>query len=548
MSDITSSTGFVTFDKDGFLSLDGVRLNIRELLNKIDSKPTNYIQADMPTKFSILDWWFNPSDGVLCMAVETDIGLIWKETTFGVNSLLKSSITSGEITSAVLNNIMNDFYAKIQEIGVKLVNGELVKNNGELTNGELAFRKTKVVNYIYNGALDLPPVVQTGGKIWNRDKNGFCKIDTFSLWILPLKANGTWNFDLVYDYISKTYTASLYDKISNNDTLLGLSIIHGKDVADILREDMVFTMDVNVTKATQAYLLFDIMNDQLPNMGRTYKRSNVFNLTPGRKIEKQVLTMPNCDDIKSLTTNIDHNSIYVYLVLGNSTVGNFDNMPSFTAPQNITYTFYGFKLNKGVSPLDDTKDDFRNMSYYSEYYPKVKNSVYVNNIFGQGKQDFVTNWSVPGWCTITTYKTILNDGTLYNNRTAEEKEILSAMGYANAQYFEDNIVIRKIIWTARDSHTLPYVRYNTPYKKVYTNASFIKLIRGTVNNFYAHGAELNKWKLCGISSYGGVEGYGYCHPIDNNSTASGGGELLIAMAGMVAGHIDLTNPSNWRVF
>lgn len=547
MSDITTSTGFVSFDKDGFLSLDGVRLNIREMLDKIDSKPTNYIQVNMPDKFNVLDWWFNPEDGVLCMAVITDIGLIWKETTFGVNSLLKSTITSGEITSAVLNTIMNDFYAKIQEIGVKLISGEIVKNNGDLTNGELAFRKTKVINYIYNGDFSLPPLNQTGSKVWNRDKNGYCKTDIFGLGYLPFNTTD-YNYDTVYDNVNKTYSVSLYDKLTNHDVQLSLATIHGEDVIDILKEDVVFSMDINVTKATTAYVLFKIVNEELPSTSIVYKRSNAFNLTPGRKVEYQALSMPPCDDIRTVTRFKNSLTIGVYLILENTTATVYDNIPLFTSTANNVFTFYSIKLNKGVKILDSIKDDFRNMSLYNELFPRVKADTTRGAIFGPGKVDFSAPWTIPGWCTVTTYKTILNDGTLFDSRDAESKEILTAMGYYGARYFEADIVIKKIIWTARDGYALPYNRITNTFKRLYTAGAFIKLLKGTGTGYYMHGAELNKWKLCGMTTYDTKYGYANTHGYDNNSTVSGGGELLIAMPGIVGGHFDFTNPTNWRIF
>ena len=545
MSDITNSTGFVSFDKDGFLSLDGVRLNIRELLDKIDSKPTNYIQVDMPEKYSILDWWFNPEDGVLCMAVETEIGLIWKETTFGVNSLLKSAITSGEITSTVLNNIMNDFYAKIQEIGVKLVSGELIKNNGDLTNGEIAFRKTKVVNYIYNGALDLPPLCQTGGKIWNRDKNGFNRIDShIHRW--RLVSGATWNTDSIYDNFNKFLQIKTYDKTSSSNLTTALGVVYGETAIEMLGDDFIFSMDIDVTKATQVWLSININDGHGGAITNQYVIAKQFNLTPGRKIEKSVITIPPISNIQNLTINRKEVIVSISMYLENTIEGTAGGIPIFNGVQNNTLTFYNIKLNRGTVILDNIKNDYKNMSFYKDLFPYANNTI-KDNLAPLVKCDFRSGWTIPGWCTVSTYKTILNDGTPFDNRPAEDKDILTSMGYHGVQNLMADVVIKRIVWTAREGHALPYFWLPINPLKLFTTAAFIKLVSGQVHGFYAQGAELNKWKLCGSTMVVGLNAYTYPHPFNNNSSVSGGGELLIAMAGVVDGHVDLSNPTNWRL-
>lgn len=545
MSDITSSTGFVSFDKEGFLSMDGVRINIREILDRIDSKPTNYIQADMPTKFSILDWWFNPEDGVLCMAVETDIGLIWKETTFGVNSLLKSAITSGEITSAVLNSIMNDFYARINEIGVKIINGELVKNNGDLTNGELAYRKTKVVNYIYNGALDLPPLCQTGGKIWNRDRNGFLKQDTH-LHGWSILSGPTWNMESIYDNVNKFLQIKTYDKSSASTLGVNLGLVYGETAIEMLGDDFIFSIDVDVTKATQAWLSIDINDGHGGTSGNQYFTPKQFSLTPGRKIEKVVVSIPNISTIRNLTINRKEVMIGVRLYLENITDGLEGGIPVFSGVQNNVITFYNIKLNRGTVILDNIKNDYKNMSLYKDLFPYANNTL-KDNLAPLAKVDFTSGWIIHNWCTITTYKTILNDGTPFASRPAEDREILAAMGYHGEQYLISDIVIKRIVWTAREDYTLPYFWLPINPGKLYTTAAFVKLISGQVYGFYANGAETGKWKLCGTTTTQGLRSYAMVHPYNNNSTVSGGGELLITMPGVVDGHVDLSNPTNWRI-
>lgn len=550
MSDITASTGFVTLDKDGYLSLDGVRVNIRELMEKIDTKPTVFFQATVPTEYSILDWWFNPADGVLCIGMMIDNKKAWKETSFGVNTYLKSLSTGTDITATVLNNIMNDFYARVSEVGCKIVGGELVKTDGSLTNGELAFRKTKVINYIYNGDLSLPPVRQTGGKVWNRDKNGFCKTDHYGFSWCPFvnPYNYHWNYDAVYNYVNKTYTLSMYDKVTSADTLMDIGIIYGETALELIGTDQVFSMDLNVTKATTAYLIIGVGDGHSGGTSAVYNVAS-FSLTPGRSIYKQVYSIPNISALTTLTLNRKNVVMTIRLCIENTTVNGYGTIPAFTGVQNNTFTFYGLKLNKGGTVLDNIKNDFKNMDVYKELYPTEPINTTLDNVMLTAKPDFSAIWSVPGWCTVTTYKTILNDGTVFTSRDAESQEILTAMGYAGTQYFENDIIIKKIVWTARDNYALPYYRFTINPYKLFTTAAFVKLLSGTLYGNYTHGAELNKWKLCGSTSFLGLSGYtSTIHPYDNNSTGTGGGQLLIAMPGVVSGHVDLSNPTNWRIF
>ena len=546
MSDITKSTGFVSLDKDGHLSIDGVKLNIRELLNTIDQKPSTYIQVEAPTKYSILDWWYNPDDGVLCMAVFLDNKIAWKETTFGTNSLLKNVTTGTEITATMLNNIMNDFYAKVNEIGIKLVNGEVIKNDGNLTNGEIAYRKTKVINYIYNGALDLPPVMQTGGKMWNSAKNGFCLTDYFGGGFYAISAINTCNCDSNYNYKNKTYTINIKDKTVAADNFIYLPGNNGKTALELIGQDLVFSMDVDVTKACTIALTFEILHTDL---GLVYNQTpKVFNLTPGRKIEKCTFTLNDNVTLKNITSGLNKLYIAPKLYIENTAAGSKDNMPAITLVENNTFTFYGFKLNKGSVILDNVSDDFRNMFFYKQLFPKRTINTVQNSMAPQVKADFSANWVIPAWCTVTTYKTILNDSTAFSSRDAESQEILTAMGYYGIKDFETDIVIKKIVWTARDDWALPYFRLLGNYSGLFTLGAFVKLNKGTLRQGYTHGAELGKWKLCGFTGHTNVYGWYHTHPYDNNNTGTGGGEILIAMAGAVEGHVDLSNPTNWRLF
>lgn len=89
---------FVRMNSDGELIVGDVVLNIRRFEDKIDSKPTVFIQKKKPVKFSIMDFWYDPSKDFLAIAKPLSNKLVWVEINLSGNT---GSIDSGTGTTNV---------------------------------------------------------------------------------------------------------------------------------------------------------------------------------------------------------------------------------------------------------------------------------------------------------------------------------------------------------------------------------------------------------------------------------------------------------------
>lgn len=146
------------------------------------------------------------------------------------------------------------------------------------------------------------------------------------------------------------------------------------------------------------------------------------------------------------------------------------------------------------------------------------------------------------------YRTI-KSGIPWDQRDSEEKEILTAMGLKNQQYFYPwTINIVKFKWSGvkpGDFSTNKYwvFRYVVNYKSAMTVGSYAKLITGKVNSAIFTGIN-DHWGLCGTSY---SWSFGYAHFDIDPLTESG--ELLFALPGVVAGKflLDRNNPT-WGYF
>lgn len=547
MEEINKSTNVVKLNKEGEIELDGMVFNLRKILNEISKRPVVFIQDTAPTDYSLLDWWFQPSTNILCMGLIINNNLVWKHTTFGVVEALSNINVGSDITSTVLNNVMNDFYNKISEIGIKIVNNEIVKNDGTLTNGELAYRRHDVVNYIYNGDLSLPPLYQTGGKLWNSSQQGFNFLDSWNIWHIPLYSNNSIDFDSKYDYLNKKFELNYkYKNKTNLSSHIYITNVVSETAIEMLNNDFIFSLTYDVDKSIEVYLVS--ATRLYPNgIGLKYTNHGKISLTPGKKTVSMSFNIGDDLEIKNTRVNRKNYERRFYLVTDSSsnndiyggTVPNISN-------DIFKLTFYNLKINKGTKVLPDVKDDFRNMDYYNQLFPYKRVNTFLDKTNPNVKNNFGSGWYIPSWCTVTDYLTIYT-GTLWENRTNEEKEILTAFGLYGEQYFDQHFVIKKLTWGPRDSWSLPFHWIPSNDQNLITTASFCKLLKGTSYYNYVNGCELNKWKLCGSTFYLGPNSYINIHPFDNNPNSNGGGEMLICMAGCVNGHVDLSNPTNWRL-
>lgn len=68
---------FVKFSKDGEISVGNVLFNIRKFQNVIDKKSTVFIQVTKPKEYSIIDFWYDPKNDILCVAKPLNGKLSW---------------------------------------------------------------------------------------------------------------------------------------------------------------------------------------------------------------------------------------------------------------------------------------------------------------------------------------------------------------------------------------------------------------------------------------------------------------------------------------
>lgn len=157
---------------------------------------------------------------------------------------------------------------------------------------------------------------------------------------------------------------------------------------------------------------------------------------------------------------------------------------------------------------------------------------------------------------LSLYREIIT-GIHWDERDAEEKEILNSMGLSGQRFFQPNIRVIRMTWTGKNS----YGSHNenttaqTIYPKTvilqdsYTLACYAKLVSGEISgNFLGSGdlAVNSDWGLCGVSAKNQKPGsYRNAHP----NAKSDSGEVLIIWPALVHGYMNLDreNP-RWRYY
>ena len=92
----------VRLDNDGNLEVDGVKIDLNMLLDKIDMKPTVFTQVVRPLKFKLADFWYNPAKDIFSIGRFVNKKLYWVKLPFGVGS------TEGTAVSIyTVNNLVN---------------------------------------------------------------------------------------------------------------------------------------------------------------------------------------------------------------------------------------------------------------------------------------------------------------------------------------------------------------------------------------------------------------------------------------------------------
>lgn len=146
----------------------------------------------------------------------------------------------------------------------------------------------------------------------------------------------------------------------------------------------------------------------------------------------------------------------------------------------------------------------------------------------------------------------INSGVAFDSRSAQEQELLTAMGRSGTMHFAPGpiIVFRWSAPSGRSAGDYFGAYYNLKYRTnhVTTCAAFTKLLSGdSARGHWLGGGATSEWSLTGSYYRSGGGGYVNSHPYapaSGNSQA----EYLIAMPAQVDGFVDLSVPSNWWFF
>ncbi|WP_440681956.1 hypothetical protein [Cysteiniphilum halobium] len=189
------------------------------------------------------------------------------------------------------------------------------------------------------------------------------------------------------------------------------------------------------------------------------------------------------------------------------------------------------------------KSEVDNKAYGYPYWRLSRNQ--LGTITNGALDHFVINPNIT--ISFEIYKTIHSD-VPWENRDAEEQEILTAMGRHGQRYFAPNYFhIVRIRWsgatpgdTSTGKYWLFYQYIN--YHNFVTTACYAKLVSGGIEvngGNYFEGVN-SQWGICGVTL--DLQGASYHHPHPYPSSASG--EVLFCMLANVAGcfPLDRNNP------
>jgi len=164
--------------------------------------------------------------------------------------------------------------------------------------------------------------------------------------------------------------------------------------------------------------------------------------------------------------------------------------------------------------------------------------------FGSASFGDFTGWAKP--TTVTEIGTI-STGIEWINRSAFDKEWLTAMGMEDNTYFYPNSfkVYRLTAPATRSGFSFPYIQCQSFNDSIITIAGFVKWVSGAVPyGWWCNGlTNSGTIQLCGEKNIGNSSRYIHTHPykvVDTVDTI-----IEVAMVGVLDRDIDLTNPKNW---
>jgi hypothetical protein len=173
-----------------------------------------------------------------------------------------------------------------------------------------------------------------------------------------------------------------------------------------------------------------------------------------------------------------------------------------------------------------------------------QNQIVMQSPAGSATQPFV-GWSA-AYQTVST-EFVVQTGTPYANRSAEQKEILTAMERQQTHFVPSFYVYRVTVPSGREGN------YACAYHTVRTNpgvwtttGAFLKRISGNMpTHAWTTGYDTSAggWQLCGMHYGAGGTGYTHNHPY--GAAGNSACVFLAAMPMTLWGRIDMSRGLNW---
>ena len=143
------------------------------------------------------------------------------------------------------------------------------------------------------------------------------------------------------------------------------------------------------------------------------------------------------------------------------------------------------------------------------------------------------HWSSGSGITYTLVETVRGN-IPWADRTALEKEVLTAMGCAGTRYLWQDFKVWRMAWS---SNSPTYTMYQQmPSHVTSTAIAVCKVESGSISGHWAEGAT-TEWKITGQVYGRGVHMYTHCHPIKGSVS----GSLLFALPCVIAGKHHFNN-------
>lgn len=173
------------------------------------------------------------------------------------------------------------------------------------------------------------------------------------------------------------------------------------------------------------------------------------------------------------------------------------------------------------------------------YTPMAREDLNLPVRISQGfSGGFDTGWSM-AYGTRTGVQSVSN-GTPWGSRTAEEQNLLTAMGRSGVTYLYQSFDIVRITWGTRDqnAYLLPYMHIPLYQDIKLTSAAFVRWESGSLpHGNWCNGLTKNgNWTWCKSEDSGAGPGYSYNHPYQDQ-TSNAGGSILVALPGVWIGRL-----------